>query len=92
MLHGAVKTKVENRLKRVEGQVAGIRRMVDEGKYCVDILTQLAAAQAALRAVGNLVLSQHVETCVSDALRGGDDGNRREKLDELLEVFARFNR
>jgi DNA-binding FrmR family transcriptional regulator len=82
--------KVEQRLKRIAGQVAGIQRMVEEDRYCVDVLLQVAAVRAALDGVGKLVLANHVETCVAAAFAGGSARERRQKRDELLEVFARF--
>lgn len=88
----AVRDKVRARLKRIEGQVAGIRRMVEEDQYCVDILLQVSAVQGALGGVGKIVLGQHIESCVSDAMAHGDEANRKEKIDELLEVFARYGR
>lgn len=84
--------KVLLRLKKVAGQVAGIQRMVEDDRYCVDILHQIAAVEGALDRVGHLVLGAHVETCVAGALESGRPRERREKLDELMEVFARFGR
>jgi len=78
------------RLRRIEGQVRGLVRMVEERRYCVDILTQLRAARAALRRVEEGVLREHVEHCVAEALRGDDEAAKREKVDELLEVLGRF--
>ena len=80
------------RLKKIAGQVAGITRMVEEDRYCVEVLHQIAAAEAALDRVGHLVLESHVETCVASAIESGRAKERREKLDELLEVFSRFGR
>lgn len=82
--------KVEQRLKRIAGQVAGVQRMVDEDRYCVDVLLQVAAVRAALDQVGKLVLANHVETCVAGAFASGSARERKRKMDELLEVFARF--
>ena len=84
------RTQVERRLKRIAGQVAGIQRMIDEDRYCVDVLLQVAAVRAALDGVGKLVLGQHVETCVADALASGKRRERDEKIAELLDVFGRF--
>ena len=84
------RTQVERRLKRIAGQVAGIQRMIDEDRYCVDVLLQVAAVRAALDGVGKLVLGQHVETCVADALASGKRREREEKIAELLDVFGRF--
>ena len=77
-----------NRLRRIEGQVRGLQRMVDEDAYCIDILTQVAAVQTALEHVAVEVLDGHVRHCVADAVKGGDDGEA--KLDELMAAVRRF--
>ncbi len=87
-----VRNDVLNRLKRIVGQVAGVRRMVEEDRYCVDVLLQVAAAEAALDRVGHLVLRSHIETCVSSAFETGNRRERDRKLEELLEVFSKFGR
>lgn len=92
MMDAATKKKVEERLRRIEGQVAGIRRMVAEDKYCVDVLLQVSAAQAALGQVGKIVLGRHIETCVTEALAKGKASERRAKIDELMEIFTRYSR
>jgi DNA-binding FrmR family transcriptional regulator len=79
------------RLRRIEGQVRGIVRMVEAERYCVDILTQLRAARAALRRVEDSVLREHVEHCVAQAIRSGDAAAQRGKVDELLDVLGRFS-
>ncbi len=79
------------RLRRIEGQVRGILRMVEEERYCVDILTQLRAVRAALKRVEDSVLREHVEHCVAEAIRSGDPAEQRGKVDELLEVLGRFS-
>jgi DNA-binding FrmR family transcriptional regulator len=84
--------KLLTRLRKVAGQVAGIQRMVEEDRYCVEILHQVAAVEGALDRVGHLILSSHVETCVASALESGKPRERKEKLDELMEVFSRFGR
>jgi len=86
-----VKAKTLGRLRRIEGQVQGIQRMVEEDKYCVDILLQLAAVQGAVEQVQKLLLGQHLESCVVDAVRSGNVRDRQKKLDELLDVLARFS-
>lgn len=78
------------RLRRIEGQVGGVVRMVEEERYCVDILTQLRAVRAALKRVEDAVVRTHVEHCVAAAVRNGSDAGRRAKIDELLEVLGRF--
>ncbi len=84
------KRQARARLRRIAGQVAGIERMIDEDRYCVDVLLQIAAVRAALDRAGKLVLGAHVETCVAQAFRSGSAEQRRRKRDELLEVFSRF--
>ena len=78
------------RLKRIAGQVAGLQRMLSEERYCVDVLLQVAAVRAALAEVGKVVLTSHVQTCLSDALKNGGPRDQRAKLDELMEVFSRY--
>ena len=80
---------VHNRLRRIEGQVRGLQRMVDEDAYCVDILTQVAAVQTALEQVAVNVLDAHVRHCVADAVATDGDG-ATEKLDELMAAVRRF--
>jgi DNA-binding FrmR family transcriptional regulator len=82
--------KALGRLRRIEGQVQGIQRMVEEDKYCVDILLQLTAVQGAVEQVQRLLLGRHIESCVADAIRSGSTRDRQRKMDELLDVFARF--
>jgi DNA-binding FrmR family transcriptional regulator len=82
------KKDLQDRLRRIEGQVRGIQRMVDEDKYCIDILTQLNSATAALKAVGMGLLDEHVRHCVKDSI---DQGNSDEKVEELLAAVARFS-
>ncbi len=90
MIDDETKAKARGRLRRIEGQVQGIERMVDGGAYCVDILLQISAVQGALEQVQKLILGRHIESCVADALRSGSGRERQRKLDELLEVFSRF--
>jgi len=82
--------QARRRLRKIAGQVAGLERMLDEDRYCVDVLMQIAAVRGALDKLGKLLLEGHVETCVSDALRSGRPRDREEKLAELIEVFSRF--
>jgi CsoR family transcriptional regulator, copper-sensing transcriptional repressor len=81
---------LHNRLRRIEGQVRGLQRMVDEDAYCVDILTQVAAVQTALEQVAVNVLDGHVRHCVADAVAGTDEGEAEAKLDELMAAVRRF--
>lgn len=90
MLSADEQRKLTARLRRIEGQVAGVARMIDEEQYCVDVLLQIAAARAALGRVGRLVLESHVNSCVAAAMSDGDDDERAEKLRELLDVFEQY--
>jgi DNA-binding FrmR family transcriptional regulator len=83
------KTECAARLGRIEGQVRGIGRMIDEDRYCIDVLTQLRAVRAALRRVEDLVLSDHVAHCIEGAITSGDGMEQRRKVQELLEVLTR---
>ncbi len=78
------------RLKRIQGQVGGIIKMLDEQRYCVDILTQLRAARAALRRVEQNVLDSHVRHCVAGAAQSGSQRQAEAKVDELLQVVKQF--
>ena len=84
------KAKALGRLRRIEGQVQGLQRMIAGEAYCVDILLQISAVQGALEQVQKLLLGRHIESCVADAFRAGSRGERQRKIDELLDVFARF--
>ena len=75
------------RLKRLEGQVRGIARMVEEDRYCVDVLTQIAAVRAALKGVEKLVIDDHAAHCIEDALASGDRDDQRAKFMELVELL-----
>ena len=77
------------RLNRVEGQIRGIRRMVQEPRPCVEVLQQLAAAEAALNRISLAIFKHHVDTCVADALSKGDP-ERRKQMNELVDIFDRF--
>ncbi len=86
----AERQRLAARLKRVEGQVAAVRRILEADAYCVDVLVQISAARGALAKVGEEVLQRHVETCVADAFATGGAEARQEKIDELMDVFARY--
>ena len=92
MEHGYDKKKISNRLHRIEGQVRGIERMVDEDRYCIDILTQVAAVKTALDSLALQLLQGHVSHCVAGALASGDRATADEKSQELLAAVERFAR
>ena len=83
--------KAQKRIRRIAGQVAGIERMIEEDRYCVDVLLQVAAVRAALDGMGKLLLRSHVETCVSDAIASRRPKDRKQKIGELMEVFSKFS-
>ena len=93
-VHGYSKDKdaLVKRLHRIEGQVRGVEKMVTEDRYCIDILTQIAAVSTALEALGLKILDEHVRHCVAGALASGDEADAQLKAEELLEAVQRFTR
>ena len=81
-----------NRLRRIEGQVRGLTRMVEGDRYCIDIITQISAVRAALRRVEEDILREHVAHCVEHAIASGDADDQRQKIAELMEVLRRSAR
>jgi CsoR family transcriptional regulator, copper-sensing transcriptional repressor len=86
------KEQLSKRLARIEGQVRGISRMVETERYCIDILTQIAAAKTALDGVGLKILDEHVRHCVARAVSSGDAGEAELKTSELLDAVQRFTK
>ncbi|MBW4090094.1 MAG: metal-sensitive transcriptional regulator [Proteobacteria bacterium] len=91
-MHVTTSTAVAARLKRIEGQVGGLLRMVEQDRYCVDVLTQIAAVRAALHKVEEQVLRDHVAHCVVDAFAAGDVTDQRQKVEELVGAIGRMTR
>ncbi len=91
-MQAETKTSVGKRLRRIEGQVRGVAGMVDDERYCVDILTQIAAIRAALQKVEEEVLRDHVSHCVADAFAGGNADEQRAKIAELVDTVGRMSR
>jgi CsoR family transcriptional regulator, copper-sensing transcriptional repressor len=87
-----IKASSLKRLKRIEGQIRGLSRMVEEDRYCIDIVTQIAAARAALRRAEEEILRDHVAHCVEDAIASGDKAGQRRKIAELMDVVGRAER
>lgn len=81
---------IVTRLNRIEGQVRGVSAMVKDGRYCIDVLTQVQAIKAALRKVEDELLKNHAAHCVEAAICDGDAGAQREKFNELVELFGRY--
>ena len=91
-MHKDAKSSCLKRLGRIEGQVRGISRMVEENRYCIDIITQISAVRAALRRVEEEVLRDHVAHCVEEAIASGNASEQRRKVAELMEVLSRAER
>ena len=87
-----IKASVQKRLGRIEGQVRGLSKMVEEDRYCIDVVTQISAVRAALRRVEEEVLRDHVAHCVEHAIASGNKTDQREKITELMEVIGRSDR
>ena len=92
MKHGYDKAALIKRLHRIEGQVRGIERMVEDDRYCIDILTQVGAVNTALESLAFKLLDDHVKHCVTDALSSGDPKEAAAKSKELMEAVQRFAR
>jgi DNA-binding FrmR family transcriptional regulator len=86
------KEAVQARLRRIEGQVRGIQRMVEEDRYCIDVLTQVSAVKSALESVALLLLNDHVDHCVADAIRAGDGAEKVKELTQAVERLVRSSR
>ena len=86
------KEQVARRLRRIEGQIRGIQKMVEEDRYCVDILTQTSAVVAALHGVEDLVMENHLNTCVADAMRSDDAHEKSSKIEEMMTVISKFRK
>lgn len=88
-MQSETKDKCVTRLNRIDGQVRGIARMIAEDRYCIDVITQIAAVQAALGKVEAEIMRDHVEHCVEHAIASGDKDEQRKKVNELLDVLGR---
>jgi DNA-binding FrmR family transcriptional regulator len=86
------KTSCLRRLSRIEGQVRGLARMVEDERYCIDIVTQIGAVRAALRRVEEEILRDHVAHCVDHAIKSGNKADQRRKVAELMDVMGRAGR
>jgi DNA-binding FrmR family transcriptional regulator len=84
--------ELTRRLRRIEGQVRGLQKMIEEGRYCVDILTQVDAVTAALARVQDQVLEAHLNHCVAEALESEDRGARKEKVEEVVALLKKYRR
>lgn len=91
-MQSETKTAVMKRLRRVEGQIRGLARMVEQDRYCIDIVTQISAARAALRRAEEAILNDHVAHCVEHAIASGDKDDQRRKVGEIMAALARAER
>ena len=82
--------RILDRISRIEGQVRGLRRMVEEDRTCMDILKQIAATSGAIRSLGMVILENHLKGCVSDTIR--NKGKNEELIDQVIDIFNRFNK
>jgi len=79
-------------LRKIEGQVRGLQKMIEEGRYCVDIITQVHSVIGALYRVEDGIFKKHVDGCVVSAIKGGDESDKREKIEEIMKLIARFRK
>jgi len=86
------KTKTMNRLRRIEGQVRGIIKMLEDDRYCIDVLHQMQAIKSALARAESDILKDHANSCVAEAIEAGDSDAQREKVSELIDLFDRLKR
>ena len=91
-MQNEAKVAVQKRLNRIEGQVRGLSRMIEEDRYCIDIVTQISAVRAALRRAEEEILRDHVSHCVEHAIASGDKKDQRKKIAEIIEVLGRSDR
>ncbi len=88
MINEQAKANALTRLKKIEGQIRGISKMVDNEKYCIDIINQITAAEKALNGVAKIIMKRHVESCVTSAIVKGEGQN---KIDELIDTFFKYS-
>ena len=92
IMQNEAKVAVRKRLNRIEGQVRGLSRMIENDRYCIDIVTQISAVRAALRRAEEEILRDHVSHCVEHAIASGDKKDQRKKIAEIIEVLGRSDR
>ncbi len=80
------------RLRRIEGQIKGVQKMIEEKRYCIDILTQITSIEGALRSVGENILERHLKGCVNQSFKKGNKDDRTKKINEVIEVLKKFRK
>jgi len=88
MVNEEIKKQSVTRLKKIEGQIKGIERMIEKEKYCIDIINQISAAEKALHGVAKIIMKRHVESCVTTAIQKGEG---QQKIDELIETVYKYS-
>jgi len=92
MMNENQKSDAKRRLSRIEGQIRGIQKMIDSDRYCIDILSQTRAVVAAIRKVEDLIMHQHLNTCVADSMRSENREDQEEKVEEIMDVLSKFRK
>ena len=92
MMDERQKAEVAQRLNKIQGQLGGIQKMMAENRYCMDILTQTRACTAAIRKVEDLIMYQHLNTCVADSMRSDDPEDKNKKIAEIMDIFSKFRK
>jgi DNA-binding FrmR family transcriptional regulator len=92
MMDEKQKAEVIQRLNKIQGQLGGIQKMVTDERYCMDILTQTRACAAAIRKVEDLIMYQHLHTCVADSMKSGDAEDKSNKIAEIMDIFSKFRK
>ena len=90
MIDGRMEMKCINRLNRIEGQIRGIADMVKQRRYCIDVIMQIAAAESALHKLSEIIMRNHLETCVLSSFSSRDEADKKAKVDELMQVYSKF--
>ncbi len=91
MINDKVKKQTIARLRKIEGQVKGIQKMIEERRYCIDVVMQIEAAESALHGVAEIILKNHLETCVLKAFRSKDLDERMQKVNELIDLYRKVH-
>lgn len=92
MMNTKEQNDVSARLKKVEGQVRGIINMIDKDRYCIDILSQTRAVTSAIQRVEDIIMKQHLQTCVADSMKSENSADQQEKIDEIMDLFSKFRK
>ena len=92
MMNENQKEDVQKRLNKINGQINGVGKMITDNRYCIDILTQTRAVISALRKVEDLIMHQHLQTCVADSMRSNNPDEQNEKINEVMDMISRFRK